>query len=270
MRDSTKSSLLTGPYIVLARSFAVVLGCFAVWWGITGLQLYWRDSSIERIATHIIAGEKYKMETLAQQLPMLDRIEKSAYCRPEALRSAAIIRLRMLEVTASKTDRQKLDDRPKSVGNAIRHSLSCAPADPFLWLALYSVDVNKNGFKPDYLKYLRLSYQLGPHEGWIVQKRSPLAFNSFQKLPSDIREDVLNEFLAMLRDSAFSKQAAEIFVGPAWAERELILAHLNQLNEYERWRFVYLLHEHGYDLLPGIGLAPVDSHRFAPKIRVPQ
>ena len=190
-----------------------------------------------RIARQIIAGDPFKVETLAQQLPIIDSIKSSAYCRPAALRSAAIIQLRMLEVSASANDRQHLDEQFKSLGNVIRSSLSCAPADPFLWLALYSVEVNENGSKPDYLKYLRLSYRLGPHEGWIVLKRNPLAFAAFQQLPPDLAEDAVNEFFAMLLDSHFSEQAAEIFIGPAWPERELILSHLTRLADNDRRRF---------------------------------
>src|ERR1700740_1659225 len=91
------SGFVTGRYVLLAHTFTVVLGCFAVWWGIVGLPIYWQDSSIERIATQIIAGDPFKAETLAEQLPTMDSIEKSAYCRPAALRSSAIIQLRMAE-----------------------------------------------------------------------------------------------------------------------------------------------------------------------------
>ena len=306
------TSLVTAPYILLARSFVVILGCIAVWWGIIGFPIFWQDSSIERIATQIIAGNPFKVETLTQQLPIIDSIKSSAYCRPAALRSATIIQLRMLEVAASANDRQHLDelkslgnmirsslscapadpllwlalyslevaasanDRQhldeylKSLGNAIRSSLSCTPADPFLWLALYSVEVTENGFKPDYLKYLRVSYRLGPHEGWIALKRNPLAFAAFQQLPPDLGENAINEFVALL-ESGLSDQAAEIIIGPAWPERELILSHLTRLSDYERQSFADALHRRGYDLnVPGIGLAPRDSHRFAPEIRVPQ
>jgi hypothetical protein len=264
------TSLVTTPYIILARSFVVILGCIAVWWGVIGFPVYWRDSSIYRIAIQIIAGDPFKIETLAQQLPMIDSIKTSTYCRPYALRSAAIIQLRMSEVEASTNDRQHLDEHLKSLANVIRSSLSCAPADPFLWLALYSVEVTENGFKPDYLKYLRMSYRLGPHEGWIVLKRNPLAFGAFQQLPPDLREHAVNEFVAML-ESGFSEQAAEIFIGSAWAERELILPHLTRLTDKDRQLFADALYKRGYDLnVPGIGLAPQDSHRFAPEIRVPQ
>jgi hypothetical protein len=264
------TNLATAPYIVLARSFVVILGCIAVWWGVIGFPVYRQDSSIERIASQIIAGDTFKVETLAQKLPIIDSIKRSTYCRPVALRSATIIQIRMLEVAASANDHQDLDDRFKSLGNAIRSSLSCAPADPFLWLALYSVEVTENGLKPDYLKYLRMSYRLGPNEGWIALKRNPLAFAAFQQLPPDLRENAVNEFVDML-GSDLVEQAAEILIGPAWPERELILSHLTRLADRDRQRFASTLSKRGYDLnVPGIGLAPQDSHRFAPEIRVPQ
>jgi len=263
------TSLVTTNYILLARSFFVILGCIAVWWGVIGFQVFWRDSSIEQMATRIIAGDTFKIETLTQQLPTIDSIKRSAYCHPAALRSAAIIRLRMVEVAASAKDRAH-DEDLKSLGDVIRSSLSCAPADPFLWLALYWVEVTENGSKPDYLNYLRLSYQLGPHEGWIVLKRNPLAFGAFQQLPPDLRENVIDEFVAMVRDSRFSDQAADILIGPAWPERELIMPHLTQISEYDRKRFADVLFGRGYVNVPGIGLEPRDSHRFAPNLRVPQ
>lgn len=262
-------SLIAASYGLLARICVAALGCFAVWWGITGFPVYWQDSYIKQVATQIIAGDPYKLETLMQLIPVLDSIEKSTYCRPAALRSAAIIQLRMQEVAPARNDLQH--QHLNSLVDVIRSSLSCAPADPFLWLAFYSVEVTKNGFKPDYLRYLRLSYRLGPQEGWIMLKRNPLAFGEYKQLPPDLRQDVVNEFFAILHESHFPTQAGEIFLGAAWPERELILSRLTRLNNNDRKRLADQLRRHGYDLnTPGIGLAPIDSHRFAPKIRVPQ
>ena len=134
------TGLAPAPYILLARSFLVILGCISVWWGATGFPVYWQDSSLYLMASKIIAGDKFKLETLSQQLPVIDNIKGAVYCRPHALRSAAIIRLRMLEVTASADNPEHLNEQRKSLSDLIRSSLSCAPADPFLWLALYSME----------------------------------------------------------------------------------------------------------------------------------
>jgi hypothetical protein len=75
----------------------VILGGSAIWWGIVEFPVVWRESSTERIADRIIAGEPFKAEILTRQFPLIASIETSAYCRPAALRSAAIIQLRMVE-----------------------------------------------------------------------------------------------------------------------------------------------------------------------------
>jgi O-antigen ligase len=270
IRNEKRTGLVSAPYNLLARSFVVILGCIAVWWGAIGFPVSLQDSATAQIANQIIAGDPFNVETLTQQLPIVDSIKRSAYCRPYALRSAAIIKLRMSEVEASINDPHPLDEHMKLLTEIVRSSLSCMPADPFLWLALYSVEITENGFKADYLKYLRTSYRLGPNEGWIALKRNPLAFAIFQQLPPDLRENAVNEFVALL-ESDLSEQAADIFIGPAWPERELILSRLTHIADKNRRLFSDALLSRGYDLnVPGVGLAPRDSHPFAPEIRVPE
>jgi hypothetical protein len=251
---STKlAGLATTHYILLARGFIVILGCIAVWWGVFEFSAFWQASSTERIADRIIAGDPFKVEILDRQLPTINSIESSAYCYPSALRSAAIVRLRMVEAAASANDndREYLDEHSKSLGSVIRSSLSCAPADPFLWLALW-VESTESGSKPDDLKYLRMSYRLGPNEGWIAVKRNLLAFSVFQQLPAEFREHTISEFGALL-ESKFSEQAAEIFIGPAWPERKSILSHLTRVTHQDLQLFADALYRRGYNVnVPGI------------------
>src|ERR1035437_3903294 len=155
-----RPSLITAHYILLARSFVVIVGCVAVWWGIVEFPVFWQESSTERIADRIIAGDPFKVEVLARQLPIINSIERSAYCRPAALRSAAIIQLRMVEAATPANDRNHSDEQLKSLGNVIRSSLSCSPADAFLWVVLFWIENTQNGSGPTHLKYLRMSYQL--------------------------------------------------------------------------------------------------------------
>jgi hypothetical protein len=241
------------PYILLARSFVVILGCLAVWWGTVGLYVFWQDSLPERIATHIISGDPFNVEILAKQLHIIDSIERSTYCRPALLRSAAIIQLRMVEGVVSAKDRELNDERLKSLDGAIRSSLSCAPGDPFLWLALYWVESTENNSMANSLKYLQMSYRLGPNEGWIALKRNHIAFAVFQQLPPDLADITINEFVGLL-ESKFYVQAAEIFIGPAWPERDLILPYLTRVAEKDRQLFANELYKRGYDVkVPGIG-----------------
>jgi hypothetical protein len=244
-------NLVTTHYVLLARSFIVILGCIAVWWGVVGFSAFWRESSAEHLANQIIAGDPFKVEVLDRQLPTINSVESSAYCDPAALRSAAIIRLRMVEAAAFANDREHFGEHLRSLGSVIRSSLSCAPADPFLWLALW-VESTENGSKADYLKYLRMSYRLGPNEAWIALKRNRAAFAKFEQLPPDLAENAIGEFVELL-ESELYEQAAEIFIGPAWPEHALILSRLTRTTYQDRQLFADALFRRGYVAnVPGI------------------
>jgi hypothetical protein len=247
---STKlNNLVTGQYILLARSFIAIIGCIGVWWGIVGFPVFWRESSTGRIADRIIAGDPFKTEILARQLPIIDiidSIQRAAYCRPGSLRSAAIIQLRMVEVFASANAGKPRNERLESLGDVIRSSLSCSPADPFLWLALFWVTNTQNGAKADYLKYLQMSYQLGQNEGWIGSKRNRLAFSEFEQLPADLAESAISEFVGLV-ESGFTQQAAEIFIGSSRGARDAVLTRLNFLPDRYREQFLAELSRLDYD-----------------------
>ena len=238
-------------YFLTARCFLSILGAFAIWWGSTGFSIFWQQSSLERLAYRILDGQSFKEPILAQQLPIIENIEKAAWCQPAALRSAAIIRLRMFEAGRPVGNDKHADDL-RSLGNAIRRSLSCLPADPFLWLVLYGVESTQNATRPENLNYLRMSYQLGPNEGWIIVRRNPVAFVNFAALPADIAADAINEFLALVKSDMY-QEAMEIFSGPAWQARDTILPHLATLPRRNREVFARVASDRGLGLaIPGI------------------
>lgn len=241
---------------LIARCFLFAIGCIAVSWGVAGFSVFWQQASIERIANRIIAGEPFDGSALGRQLPIIESAERAALCRPAALRSAAIIRLRSVEIAASSADHADKD--LKSLGSAIRSSLSCLPADPFLWLVLYWVESTQNGIKPEYFNYLRMSYRLGPNEGWVISKRNPVAFANFALLPRDVATDAIDEFLALIK-SEFYRQAVEILSGPAWQVRDAILPYLATLPLRNREAFARVVSDRELAIVvPGVD--PPKSH----------
>jgi hypothetical protein len=268
MYSKVKNFVLT-HYISIVRIFAATIGCVGLVWGAVEAAAFWRDSTLERMATQIIAGHEFKNETLSRQLPAIEKIASSGLCRPAAVRSAAIIRLRLFERTSFASAQERSSEQVELI-QAIRNSLSCAPADGFLWLAMYFIGVNEKGLDSESINALRQSYRVAPHEGWIALKRSRVAFAGFNQLPPDLGEAAINEFVDMLHDGHFYGFAGDILIGPAWPERDFILLHLSRLSDANRIGFMEELRRRGYVRVPGIGLAPVDSHRFAPQIRVPQ
>ncbi len=234
----------------IARALLMAFGGAAIAWGLATLPFFWHVSSIERSAKRIIAGEPYKSDLLSTQLDHFRSIEKRSYCRPTASRAAAIVTLRQTE-SAADAKTQAIAERLKRLDDSIISALSCSPADPFLWMVLYWVRLSENVSLPEALKFLHMSYRLGPNEGWIALKRNRLSFSIFSKLPADMAEQALEEFVALV-DTNFIEDAADIFVGPAWPERDMIVPRLARVPLQNRQWFSDAIRARGRDItIPG-------------------
>jgi hypothetical protein len=253
-RPIDKGLLISRPlgmfYLLTARTSLLIFGCAAVAWGMYTLPLFARQVPIERVATHVLEGDPFKSGVLAALMPQVDAAERTEPCSPAVTHGAAIIRTRMAEQAV--VDGDDIDARLNALRDSIRRSLACSPADPFLWVVLYWVEINRNGFQPGYLEYLRLSYQLGPNEGWIAIKRNGYALAIFHQLPPDVADRALAEFPRLL-DSGFDAEAFKIFTGPGWSHRALLLPHLKGVAEIHREALARSLYRAGYDVIvPGI------------------
>lgn len=236
----------------LARLFTVVLGVTAIAWGADTFPIFWSQLSIERTANAITDRIAFRPHSLDPLLPTVNRIEQSGYCRPEAIRSAAIIRLRLAEEAVTNAERDAIDTRLSVLQDTILKSLSCAPSDPFLWMVLTWLDQTRQGFRPQQLTYLRLSYRLGPYEGWIADRRNRLALSIFWRLPPDLADAVIREFSAMV-NSQFYQEAIAILTGPGWPLHDRLLAGLSDSDTRQRAEFAKELYSAGYDVpVPGI------------------
>jgi len=241
-------------YYALARLLAVALALAAITWGSATFPIFWSQLSIERAADAIAGRNTFKPHSLDPFLPVIDRIERSSYCRPEAVRSAAIIRLRLSEEAVTNAERDAIDMRLAALQDTILKSLTCAPSDPFLWMILTWLDQTREGFQSRQLTYLRLSYRLGPYEGWIADGRNRLALSMFWRLPPDLTEAVLREFAAMV-NSRFYEEAIAILTGPGWPLHDQLLAALKDSGSRQREEFAKKLYSAGYDVaVPGTAL----------------
>jgi hypothetical protein len=225
------------------RAFAMIVGLIGIAWGFSEFSALRQESTIKRIADRILVGDVYKYEILLKQYSLVESIQRDL-CRPLTVRSAAIIRIRLAEIS----DNAALGSAPVRTNlavDAIRQSLACSPADPFFWLALYALEPSAP------LDYLAASYRLGPNEGWIALKRNPVAFANFDELPDDLRRIVVQEFVRIVEMGTID-DAMKIFVGPAWDKRELILSQIDQVPLTQRQDFQGALTNAGYDVLvPG-------------------
>jgi hypothetical protein len=237
-----------------ARVFTLGLGALAVAWGGSLLPQFWHQSLLQRTATRIIYNDEFKVEALQPLLPLIEAAEQEAYCQPSILHSAAIIRLRLMESAIATGQRQSIDPARKKLRTTILSSLACAPADPFLWLVLYWIEVSQDGFEPDLLKYLRMSYETGPAEGWVAVKRNRLALAVYNKLPDDLAAKAVREFANLVK-SNFTREAVEILAGPGWPIQDILLKSLEDVPERDRANFAKALYVRELDVqVPGIAM----------------
>jgi hypothetical protein len=120
-------------------------------------------------------------------------------------------------------------------------------------LTLFWLDAGKHGLEPDNENYLRLSYALGANEAWIAQWRNRLAFARFERLPTDLSDDAIDEFIKLLDTGQLYWQTAAIFASAPAAAQSRIVEHLNTANAISREAFARVLHDKGLDvIIPGV------------------
>src|SRR4051794_35518649 len=112
------------------RACAIVVGLIGMGWGIADLSKVRQEALSSNIARRILAGDPFKSKILLNQVSQAQQAEA---CRPLEARSAAIIRLRLAELSKD-PNLAAGPVRTKVAVEAIRNSLACSPADPFLWM----------------------------------------------------------------------------------------------------------------------------------------
>jgi hypothetical protein len=235
-----------------ARVPLAALALVAFAWGVWTFPIFWHQSSDESIARQIISGNPYQLEALLHLKQDLEVVEQSSYCRASATRSVAIIRLRIAEQTILTGDTKSIDNEFDALRKSLLGTLSCSPADPFSWLALFWLDNIQDGFSTKTLSYLRLSYRLGANEGWIALKRNHISFSIFEALEPDLAEMTIREFLQLLSTGLYV-EVADILTGPAWRVRESILPRLTQVPLRNREILATVLRNRGNEIsVPGV------------------
>jgi hypothetical protein len=238
--------------ILTLRVFVICLGTVAMAWGSYATPIVWRQSGLDQIATHVIAGDRFADNVLTALTVQLDTVQQERWKRPSTIRNVAVIRLRILENAIYNGDQKAVDVQMTKLRGVIDLSLANAPADPFLWLVLYWLENTQNGYSPEHLKYLRMSYELGPNEGWIAAERNRLALAIFRQLPSDVAEDAKSEFVRLV-DSRMYDEAADILIGPGWPIRSILLSGLANATDLNRQLFARTVYRLGYDVsVPGV------------------
>jgi hypothetical protein len=243
-----------GRSALAVRIPLILLGALAIGWGVLVLPKFWQQAVLEQTAMHIMRDETFKTESLLGLLPLVEAVEGAEHCEPTSQRNAVMVRLRIVEQMLSSNQLQDLADQQNALRKSTRAALACAPVDAFLWLTLFRAELATSGLSDDLFRYLRLSYRLGPNEGWIALKRNYFALGMFEDLPTDLNARALDEFARLLNDGLYD-DVLQLLLGPGWRLRDTLLAHLDGVAPEHRRNFARLLRAGGYPAeIPGVVL----------------
>ncbi|MGY4234686.1 hypothetical protein ACVIIW_003633 [Bradyrhizobium sp. USDA 4449] len=240
-----------------ARLCLAFIAVFAIAWGVIFCPIADSRAEADRVARRIVLGEVFKPSAMKKFGLLAEDAEREPSCVSSAIRSAAIIRIRLLEDAMANADRAGADAAVGTLQSTIQRSLSCSPHDPFLWFVLYWLKTMQEGFQPEVLEYLRKSYELGPFEGWIGVKRNGLALAVFEELPPDLAEKVAVEFSVLL-NSGFVAEMVTNLCGPGWPARHILVSHLGGVRDVYRTALANQLRKSGCEVqIPGIELKEI-------------
>ena len=235
-----------------ARIFLAMVGLSAMAWAVTVIPRLSFERDIVTVGKAVESGETFKPEVLVA-VDARVKNENASMLRPSALGKAALISLRLAELAVRTGDTDRVNRSLESLSEIIDKSLQSAPHDSFLWLARFWLRNTRSGFLPEQLRDLKMSYELGPYEGWIAARRDGLALAVFSSLSKDLADRAISEFVELVRWGLVT-DAANIAAGPGKPLRALLFPRLKDLSHDQRRPFAQLLYRRDLDdvLVPGI------------------
>jgi hypothetical protein len=226
-------------------------------WALAVFPVFWSENVIADVARAVVSGETFKADVLAAVEARTEN-DSNAIRRPSFLKNAAVIRLRLAEDAMRAGDPDLADQRLESLAKIVNAAFLNAPNDPFLWLVWFWLDTTRNGLRPENFRYLGMSYDLGPYEGWIAVKRNRIALAAFPALPHELGERAISEFVGLVR-WGFVADAAEIAAGAGRPLRSILFPRLKDLKPDQRRVFANLIYRRDLTdvLVPGFAPPPV-------------
>jgi len=226
------------------------------------LPLFWQQAPLHRVTSEVLQGRTFNMQSLLEEAQQATVADHSSFCGPTMLHDAVVLRLAALEEAIAAADQTHIDSAYGPLYDATRMALACSPADPFVWLTLFWLEVGKHGYEADYANYLQLSYALGPNEGWIALWRCRLAFSVFEQLPANLADDAIDNFIKLVETRQLYPETVAIFVSAAPAAQSRIVEHLTTAKAIPRQIFARMLYDRGLDVtIPGVDARPTRPWR---------
>ncbi|QIO98791.1 hypothetical protein [Bradyrhizobium symbiodeficiens] len=243
----------------LLRAAVACCGCLLAGWAAATLPMFRQTEGADRTAAAILTGRSFPTELVTSYIGDAKGADVFGFCRASTRRSLAVLNLYLYEEAFNAGRADLIDTRLRNLLGSVKAALHCAPADAYLWLLLFSFENASGGFKADNLAYLRTSYLMGPHEGWIAIKRNPVALAMLPGLDSSLAQTVLDEFASLVQNGLYEESAA-IFAAANPIVRDRLLARLAKVPQPSRERFAKALGA----LLPSVAVPGIDREDDRP------
>ncbi|MDQ2082041.1 hypothetical protein RA307_17775 [Xanthobacteraceae bacterium Astr-EGSB] len=239
------------PAVLPVRLGVFVAGVGALLYAVLVLAVVPQPLALERASARIAMGDRYRAEELDRLSGLAADLAAAPLMRATSLRAAALVALRQAETATDDGRRADIDTHMDALARRVPAALAAAPADPFLWLALFWRDNVAEGFQETRLPLLAMSYATGPYEGWVGVKRSVVTLALWGRLTPALQAAAAEEFVGLVQ-SRF-REMPEILTGPGWEARHVLLPRMADLDQRLRREFARTLNRAGVDVkVPGI------------------
>ncbi len=242
-----------GTTIKLTRGFVCLLGAGAVAWGLFVLPLFSKAATPQSVAQKLLQDDSFKLRVLMAVTQEAQSVAQQPFCFPAALRGLYVLRFFLLNQIVDNSNPNLTRSSSAPLRNAVQNTLSCSPTDSLAWLTLFWLDAGSYGVNERNTNYLRLSYTFGPNEGWIALWRARLAFLLFQRLPPDLANYAVGDFVKLVDTERLYRETADMFKAASPGVQTRILEQLSRTSLASRESFSIALRDLGVDVdVPGI------------------
>lgn len=159
------------------------------------------STALDLTVLRLTDGQTFTSKELEGLLQNVEQAGYPEHCSPKRLRSVAIARLAIFEESVARNALTLATW--KDAHSAVGRALACTPSDGFLWLAQFRLEAATSELSGLHLDYLLMSYQLAPHEAWVMQRRLSLAAFYWGRLPEEVRAHVRQDFTTLVKHARF-------------------------------------------------------------------
>jgi hypothetical protein len=210
-------------------------------WSIREMSALEADTLVDFIADDTLRGGTYPAYEIRHALDESDTGHET--CGGRRFHSMAIASLALYEWY----NREKLPQTTAMRAQAKRRvfaSLNCDASDAFLWLALFRMETSSGEVSPSAIAFLRQSYALGPHEGWVMNQRSKVASAVLPLLPAELKAKVGHD-VATLIEQGYWSAPKDILTKSDKATRAYLVQELRARSRMQLSRFLIYLRSTG-------------------------